>query len=168
MLIRKIKTNKGFSILEILILISVILVSLTGLISLSIGSIKSQTNSRNALVAVELAQEGIEIVRNIRDTNWLNLSSSDWNSNLGNGNYIVNYGSTALSSVSGINDNAAKLYIDSNNMYTHTGGTSTAFSRIITINSTDDASSTISSFVKFGSGPRSQIYEVDAILYNWH
>jgi len=68
----------GFTLLEVIVAIFVVNVALLALLSLmSYTSINSRT-SANRLIALNLAQEGIEIVRNYRDaaSNWTSWFSS--------------------------------------------------------------------------------------------
>jgi prepilin-type N-terminal cleavage/methylation domain-containing protein len=71
--------NKGFTLLEVMVAILVVNVALLALLSLmNYTSINSRT-SANRLIALNLAQEGIEIVRNSRDAenNWTSWFSGN-------------------------------------------------------------------------------------------
>lgn len=50
-------------------------VGLVATVSLMAGSISHSADSRNQIIAAQLAQEGIELINNIRDNNW--ASGSD-------------------------------------------------------------------------------------------
>lgn len=60
--------NSGFTIVETLIAIVIFSFSVVGMVTVAAGGIADLTLSRNRLVANYLAQEGIEVVRNVRDT----------------------------------------------------------------------------------------------------
>ena len=79
--------------MELIVVIAIILTSLVGLISLLSYSINGISPGKNKIIAINLAQEGLEVVRNIRDNNWLEgkRSSINWNDGLGSGNYRVEY-----------------------------------------------------------------------------
>jgi Tfp pilus assembly protein PilV len=64
--------SRGFTIIEVLIAGFVLSVGLTGIMSLFASSIRYTQNSRDHIIASELAEEGLELVRNIRDTNFAN------------------------------------------------------------------------------------------------
>ncbi len=66
--------KKGFTIIELVISIFVLAIAVVGIFSaLSIIMILT-ADSADRFTATYLAQEGMEIVRNIRDTNWLNMN----------------------------------------------------------------------------------------------
>jgi len=77
--------NKSFTLIEVVVAIFLVTVGTVGAFSLIQRTIAFTAISSSRLVAANLAQEGIEIVRNTRDTNWLSgnpwdqgLSSGDW------------------------------------------------------------------------------------------
>lgn len=71
---------KGFSLIELLIAITVIFIGLISILSSATYSLSISKISVNEIVAVNLASEGIEVVRNVRDSNWLRGSPWDqWN-----------------------------------------------------------------------------------------
>lgn len=78
------KNKKGETILETIIAMGVLMIGIT-LASTIIGSSLRNINaSKNRIIAINIAREGIEAVRNIRDTNWLKFSSKRrlcWNNN---------------------------------------------------------------------------------------
>ncbi len=61
--------KKGFSVAETLLASFVLIVGIISIVELASRNIKNIANSRNTIVASELAQEGIELVRNARDNN---------------------------------------------------------------------------------------------------
>ena len=63
--------KKGFSLIEVLVAISVIVLVIFSATSLVISIIRSNSRNINTLIAYGLAQEGIEAVRNMRDSDWL-------------------------------------------------------------------------------------------------
>lgn len=69
-MIQKKNKTRAFTLVEILIGISVIAVTMTAMASLVIVSMRANVANVNSLQAYYLAEEGIEAMRNIRDTNW--------------------------------------------------------------------------------------------------
>ena len=74
--------SNGFTLLETVVAVSVILAIMVGSIALIGHVLWSQSFSRNDLTAYGLAQEGIELVRAIRDNNILCATPGvRWNDN---------------------------------------------------------------------------------------
>jgi len=69
----------GFTILELIVAIFVMTVGVLGAYAVVQQIIVYNSISSSRLTAAYLAQEGIELVRNIRDTNWLTVPSVAWN-----------------------------------------------------------------------------------------
>lgn len=65
------KENKGFTLIELITALSLISIALVAVISLLVSTLKTSKASKDELIAANLAREGIELIRNIRDTNWL-------------------------------------------------------------------------------------------------
>ncbi len=72
--------NKGFTILEVLV--TMLVVTIGGLAAYAMVQqvVFSTFSSSYRLTAAYLAKEGIEFVRNTRDTNW--LKQEDWNNDI--------------------------------------------------------------------------------------
>ena len=70
--------NKGFTLVETLVAVSMLLIALTSTMGLVQASLASNSFSQQQITANYLAGEAIEYIRNIRDTNirnhtgWLN------------------------------------------------------------------------------------------------
>jgi prepilin-type N-terminal cleavage/methylation domain-containing protein len=129
--------NKGFTALELLTAILVIAIGVLGAYSV-VQRIFAQTiDSANRIQAAYLAKEGIEVVRNIRDTNWVERNP-DWDDGLGAGNWEADYNDSSLTSCPGActSSNLRFLRIDGSGFYSYSfGGTATKFKRKITISS---------------------------------
>ena len=63
--------KKGFTLPELLVSMSVMVMVIVSATNLVVSAIRSNTSNINTLIAYGLAQEGLEGVRNIRDSNWL-------------------------------------------------------------------------------------------------
>jgi len=72
--------SKGFTIIELLITIFILSIGVIGIYGAFSAMIVFTNNASDQLQAAYLAQEGIEIIRNIRDTNW--LQAEVWNTGL--------------------------------------------------------------------------------------
>ncbi|MFC1597909.1 hypothetical protein ACFL2M_00035 [Patescibacteria group bacterium] len=79
------RDTAGFSLLESVIAIGVILVGLVSIVTLSTVTLVGGTATSNRYIATNLAQEAVEVVRQVRDTNWLEYDSDSvtaWNDGL--------------------------------------------------------------------------------------
>lgn len=61
--------RKGFSLMEVMIALFVLVVGVLTTITLTVNSITQTTDSRDSLVAAALVQEGTELARSVRDEN---------------------------------------------------------------------------------------------------
>lgn len=66
-----IMVNRGFTLLEAIVSIFIVTVGVGGVFMLINQTISSGQNVSSKLKATYLAQEGIENIRNVRDSNWL-------------------------------------------------------------------------------------------------
>lgn len=66
----------GESVTEILVAISVLAIMLTSTFSLLNRAVSSNVNVSKRVMALNIAREGVEGVRSIRDTNWLKYSGA--------------------------------------------------------------------------------------------
>ncbi len=127
-MIRLKKKENGFTLIEVLLALTIILIGIVSVFRVEVYVADAENIANSKFKATFLAQEGIEVVKSIRDANWLDEQS--WDTGLGaTGNSNVEYNSLAL------NDVADNLYLDGSNIYTHNavGTTPTIFSRHIEI-----------------------------------
>ena len=77
---KKTGNKSGFSLIETIVAVFLITVGLIASVDLITKGLRGSIDSRDQLIAAELAQEGIELVRNIRDNNWVQgkLSFADF------------------------------------------------------------------------------------------
>ncbi|MBX4195657.1 prepilin-type N-terminal cleavage/methylation domain-containing protein [Candidatus Parcubacteria bacterium] len=84
------KKEKGFTLVESLIAISILVLAVTGAFAAAQNGISSAIFSKDQIVAFYLAQEGVEIVRNRRDQN--GLTGANWLSGIANAGDPCNNG----------------------------------------------------------------------------
>lgn len=123
--------KKGLTLLEVIIAIFLITVGVLGALALITRTISITGISSQKLIASYLAQEGIEIVRNIRDGNWLEQRTNPaipWDDGLGIGDWEADYITQTLTDIY----DGDFLKIDGG-FYNYTLGTNTKFKRKITI-----------------------------------
>lgn len=118
--------EKGFTLVETLVSLVILSAVLVPVINLSSAVTRTSSTVRDNLIAAGLAQEGIEVVRAMRDTNW--FSSREFDSGLNAGSYQVQWDSSSLLSLAG----NPPLNLN-NGIYTYSGGTPSTFTRTINI-----------------------------------
>ena len=173
------KNNKkqfGFSILEVMAAITIIVIGLVGVLALVNQNIQAQAVNRNMLIASQLAQEGLELVRNKRDKNWL-VSGNDWKIGAGaetesdivqDLTYTIDYSGVIAGGANNIDDSRVNLKINTSSFYEHTNGTPTIYYRLISI--TEDPQDNwieVNSRVQWKERAGSKDYTASTLLYNW-
>ncbi len=164
--------NKGFSMLEVIISLGIMTIGMMGIFSLVAQNHLVYNTNKNKFIAISLAQEGIELVRNYRDSNW--LEGEAWDNEVKNdGDYIIDAYTILDDTVDDIDD--AELYLDSNNKYVHTatGNTEIPFKRLIQVSEPNTTACPVGSCVKVRSrvrwGERGTDYDyyIDVFMYEW-
>ena len=131
----------GFSIAEVIISLFVITVGLIAVLGLIVSSMRESAGSRNQIIATQLAQEGFELVRNIKDNNLL-TDGEEYNTGLGDSSnvcadYLTATAGSSFSLVCPASGN--RLYYNSSERYLHNSSSAseTPFSRKLTIQNID-------------------------------
>ena len=88
------KPENGFTLVEILIAIFLFSLAITATTFILLTNNKSAIAIRNNFIASGLAQEGIEVVRNLRDQDW--FSGNPFGASLPDGTHRVQWDSQAL------------------------------------------------------------------------
>jgi len=159
------KNNSGFTLVESMIAVGLIVTGVVGVLTLVSRSIGFNGLAFNRLTAANLAQEGIEIVRNIRDTNWINGLA--WDNGLSDGEYQLDHSSQPPLTAY---DSAQTLLWDENNGYfNYTVGNNTVYQRKITINHLSaDQMQVKATDTWTGRGGGNFETIVEDRLFNWH
>lgn len=166
---------RGFTLVETLVAISIFTMSILGLMSVLTSGIADTSYAKKKMVATYLAQEGIEYVRNIRDTNVIPGGASGWSAftgYLGTGGCAVAaagcyVNNMVLSQCTGAGGSCQNLsYDDTTGTYGYGGSTDSGFSRKITVTIGTNEVKIISTVSwTQGSGPQSITFS--EYLYNW-
>ncbi len=118
--------NKGFTLIEVIISVTIIsLVSVSAMSAMGLN-LSSAIRIKNSLIAAGIAQEGLEIVRNIRDND--RHSGSAFGTSLANGDYIAEWNSVSLLPFQNI-----FLKKNTSGFYNYSSGGDAIFKRKITI-----------------------------------
>lgn len=119
--------QRGQLLIEAMIAISIITVGILGVLALLSRSLTLNRVVADQYTATYLAAEGIEVVKNIIDTNIVN--SRPWNAGLSDGFFEVDFESTALSS-----DQGRQIQFDAaSGRFGYQGGSQTNYRRRIEI-----------------------------------
>ena len=124
------KFEKGFSFVEVMVSVFILTIGIVAVLDLMAKNIKNSTDSRDSIIASELAQEGVELIRNVRDNYF---TAGGGISNLGvRNNCIIDYRGSLTCNFIGFANR--KLYYK-NNFYVHdsSGSEETKFYRKIDI-----------------------------------
>jgi len=159
--------SKGFTLLEVLAAIFLITIGIVGTLTLVQKTITFTQATSSRLITAYLTQEGIEIVRNIRDSNFLKIHQGvegvSWNDGLTgcSGGCEADYNDPSLTSYAG-----RFLKIDAG-FYNYDSGVDTLFKRKITI--TPEGTDILKVLVQVQWQERGKSYEVIAQenLYKW-
>jgi len=123
----KIKSKKGYLLMEVMVAISLLTIGFLAVLSLVSNSLSLNRIVSDQFTANYLAMEGIEIVKNLIDSNY--LSGNPWNQGFSNGNYEVDYQSVNLEA-----DLQRRFLFDSTSgFYDYNGDIKTPFKRTIAV-----------------------------------
>ncbi|MBI3088832.1 MAG: prepilin-type N-terminal cleavage/methylation domain-containing protein [Candidatus Colwellbacteria bacterium] len=159
------RDSRGQTLVELMIAMSVMSVGL-----LSVFAVLSQSLGLNRVVAEQyiasnLAAEGIEVVKNIIDTN-VAQDRPSWNEGVGPGTYEVQYDSPTLTQVSG--EGRVLTFDPDTGLYAYDKRTSTNFRRVITINSINSNEIQVKSTVTWSSrGGKTFEVVLEDRFFNW-
>ncbi|MBI2577609.1 MAG: prepilin-type N-terminal cleavage/methylation domain-containing protein [Candidatus Wildermuthbacteria bacterium] len=170
--------QKGYTLIEVLVALVVASVGIMAAFALIQGSVGPLGTASSRFVAAYLAQEGIEIATNIRDSNFLRIRNGDgivWNAELSacasstpcKGTYDNGSGTGPVLSTFTPDE---KLLIDGNGFYTYDdygAGTSTKFSRIITVSDVSADQINVVVEVKWEERGQQRALQVQKDLYKW-
>jgi prepilin-type N-terminal cleavage/methylation domain-containing protein len=184
MLIKIKSKNTGFTLLEVIVAIFILTVGIGGSFVLIQQTISTASIVQSRLIAAYLGQEGIEIIRNIRDNNWLEQRESPplpvWNDGMSDCQGPTNccegdYGTdmppskTPLTTVVGCDfDNLRYLNIDSDGFYSYLFGTQTKFKRKILIEPIENNKMKVVVIIQWKQ--KSKTYEIEVVEHvtNWY
>ncbi len=157
------KKSGGYLIIESMIGISIAVVGLLGVLALLSRSVGLNRTVSNQLTANYLAAEGVEISKNIIDTNI--IQGNPWNQGFDmDGKFEADYSSANLEP----NQNRRILFDNLSNLYGYANGSQSPFTRIISVHPVGPDEIKINSTVSWtdrGSG-KFQV-SVEDHFFNW-
>jgi prepilin-type N-terminal cleavage/methylation domain-containing protein len=173
---KKIQLQQGFTLIETLVAISILVVAVTGAYGAATAGISSGIFSKDQTVAFYLAQEGVEQIRNMRDGN--GLSSQPWLTSISASQSDPCYfGNTCTvdafnNAISRCPDGAGSCPLlqedPVNGFYGYNAGwTNTIYDREITLTSINDHEVAIGVVVKWSKGGVNENFTVRENIFDW-
>lgn len=155
--------QRGFTLIETLVALVLVTVAMGPVFILATSSVNVASRIEHNLIASDLAQEGVEVVRNIRDTNWLTGAAFD--NNLPTGTWRVQW-DTVGGGLMAVGSNP--VLKKSNGLYNYTVGTDTVFRRTVTISKPNSGELVvISSMTWIERGNINRTVGAESHLFDW-
>ncbi|MEW6610899.1 MAG: prepilin-type N-terminal cleavage/methylation domain-containing protein [Patescibacteria group bacterium] len=165
--VKKMTYYHGFTLVETVVSIGILLMGVAASLTLVTSTIAFSKQTESLIVVVNLAREGIEVVRSIRDVAGFSALPP------GNTSWIVDRESASLTTpatFSGGSDIHActncALYLN-NNQYRTTAGTPTLFWRLVNINTLSATEKEIVSTMRWTEHGRVHTYALTTVLTDW-
>jgi len=166
--------SSAFTLVEVLIAISILIIGILSGFILVTRALYNVAVIKDRLTASFLAQEGIELTRQIRDSNFLrilNEESISWNNGLETGSYIIksNVEGEELIQLVPITPSEAPdfLYNDALKIYNYSTGEPTTFNREIKITTISNDEIRVESIMQWKTRTIDFDLFVEDHLYNW-
>lgn len=147
--------KRGFLMTEAVLSLFVLTVGLTTVLALIASSMRNSFNSRDTIIAVELAQEGVELVRNVRDNAVVNTPTTPFLAfpPSTTKHCRIDYVSALTCTVAWTPPTNYVLQYTASGFYAHSGGTATKFSRYMYVDYNGTDTAIVKSFVYWGTAP---------------
>ena len=175
---KKLKLNQiqeAFSLVEIIIVLFIISLGLVGILSLIVQNVQSQNYNKNNLIGYQLSQEGIELIRRERDSNWLATPYNGFAYNIVPESnvvysYCLDFTNTTPNNYE-TSDVACPLNFNSiEGLYVHDNSwPASGFSRLIKVEMIENGSALrVISEVYWQNPNGAGSYITEALLYDWY
>jgi len=167
---KKLIGQKGFTLVEIIVAIAILAFGIVLVYSAFGLTVTLTYNAAYRFTAASLAHEGLEIIKNIRDTNFLNGTA--WPSTFISGpcatGCMADYKTLTPAQLTAYT--GATLSLDGDGFYSYSGITPTLFSRKITISPVAGTANALLVDVAVLWNYNGKSFTVDSqeYLYNWH
>lgn len=155
-------SQDGITLIEVLVSIIILGIALGAISFLFTTNLLSADSLRNDTIASGLVQEGMEVVRNIRDREW--LATTGFGTTIPNGTYEVQWDSTSL-----MPSSSRFLREDpSTGVFSYGAGNDTIFKRTITISSVSANEKVITTAVTWNTRTGQKSVNSEVHLFNWY
>ena len=153
--------ESGVTLVEVIVALTILATSLGAVYFVLVSNVTSADALRNNTVATGLTQEGLEIVRNLRDREY--LTSTTFGNNLPNGTYEVEWSSVSLDS----NTNSFLRRDSGTGLFGYSVGDTTIFKRTITVDTISANEKRINVTVTWNDRSGARSLQAESHLYNW-
>lgn len=172
---KKFHAHKGFTLVETLVAVAILVVAVTGALGAAATGISSGTFSKDQTIAFYLAQEGVEQIRNMRDDN--GLAGNAWLAGIANLGDPCAFGTVCTvdafhNDLTPCPDGAGSCPLlqedPVNGFYGYNSNwTNTIYDREITLTSLNDHEVAISVVVKWFKGGSNESFTVRDNIFDW-
>jgi Tfp pilus assembly protein PilV len=168
------KLEAGFTLIETLIAISILILAVTGAFAAAQNGISSAIFSKDQIVAFYLAQEGVETIRNRRDQN--GLAGANWLSGIAEaaedpclfGSVCrVDAINQTITKCSGGLGSCPNLKLNNSGFYAYDSGNDTQFRREIVLEQVSVNEAAITVIVSWSKGLVQRSFRARENIFNW-
>lgn len=158
--------EQGFTLIETMVALSVLTFVLTGVVSLIILNITSARNIEKNLIAGNLAQEALEVVRSMRDNDWLEGQNFGSFLPVSGEEYRVQWNDTDLSR--GLNGNPPLKFDEDSGLYGYDSGEESIFKRKVLLERISDQEIMVLVNVEWTLKGKTAELQAESHLFNWY
>lgn len=163
------KNKAAFTLVEVILILIMASVGLMAIMSLALKSVAFHNIRKNMFNAIFLADEGLALISNIRDSNLIGgRDYNDWSQSGAYVNPLEHYKIDPMDfSLSAASIENSRLFQDEQGYYLHSSTSNpSVFSRLITISQMETASSTIESWVRWSGQGENYDFKLETVLYD--
>lgn len=169
----------GFTILETIVAVLILAISITSIVVVAGGGAHATIHNKDRLTAAYLAQEGVELVRNVRDTVFLlheddpdtatrwAVFQAEMDDCFDGGCTVAFAPEEAVPVVVSVDGSQPLLFNATTGTYGYDSGTETMFVRHVRMTEFPDGSILVVVSVDYREGTESRTYSTKEILFNW-
>lgn len=154
--------QKGFTLVETLVCLLIFSIALTGIFGILSFNMKAASRIKDNFIASGLVQEGVEVARNLRDTDW--HMGNPFGTSIPDGSYRLEWNSTSLIA---LGSNPFIKKDPTNGVYNYSTGTDTIFKRTVVINSVSGVEKKIVVQVSWDERGTPKSISAEEHLFNW-
>ncbi|MAF59283.1 MAG: prepilin-type N-terminal cleavage/methylation domain-containing protein [Candidatus Pacebacteria bacterium] len=160
------KNSRGFTIIETIVAITVLVVSVAAPLTLAARGLSSAFFARDQITAFYLTQEAVEFIRNKRDENV--LGEDNWLAEFPatNGDpFTIDVTDGDMDSCSGTCENLK--FNTSTLLYNYNSGDTTRFTRTVSINLLNATEAEVIVTIAWTAGLFSRTFSIQENILNW-